>query len=86
MLPMVSPELDELVRRAEDLYAQKLRSKLEASHQDDFVAVEPISGDFFLGKTLSQALSAARDAHPDRLSHAIRVPEARQLAVTATCG
>ena len=70
---MISSNLDELVRRAEELYAQKLRSKLEADHQDDFVAVEPVSGDFFLGKTLSQAVSAARDAHPDRLSHAIRV-------------
>ena len=70
---MTSPNLDELVRNAEDLYEQKLRAQLENSHPDEFVAVEPVSGDFFLGKTLSEALGAARDAHPDRLSHAMRI-------------
>ena len=70
---MVSFNLDELVRRAENLYAGKLRFELEANHQNEFVAVEPDSGDYFLGKTLSEALGAARDAHPDRLSHAMRI-------------
>jgi hypothetical protein len=65
--------LDKLVHSAERLYEQKLRAQLEEAHPDEFVAVEPISGDFFLGKTLSEALGAARDAHPDRLSHAMRV-------------
>lgn len=70
---MDSLNLDELVNRAERLYAEKLRSKLEADHQNEFVAVEPVSGDYYLGKTLSEAVGAARDAHPDRLSHAMRV-------------
>jgi hypothetical protein len=70
---MVSANLNDLVRRAEEVYAVKLRSQLEANHRDEFVAVEPESGDFYLGKTLSEAMGAARDAHPDRLSHAMRV-------------
>jgi hypothetical protein len=65
--------LDELVRAAEALYDSKLRVLLERSHLDEFVAIEPMSGDYFLGRTLSEALGAARDAHPDRLSHAMRV-------------
>ena len=70
---MSSQNLDELVRSAEQLYEEKLRAQLEDAYPDEFVAVEPLSGDFFLGKTLSEALGAARDAHPDRLSHAMRV-------------
>ena len=70
---MISSNLDELVHRAENLYAGKLRFEFEANHQNEFVAVEPDSGDYFLGKTLSEALGAARDAHPDRLSHAMRI-------------
>lgn len=70
---MAISSLDELVNRAETLYAEKLRSQLEASHQNEFVAVEPVSGDYYLGKTLSEAVAAARDAHPDRLSHAMRI-------------
>ena len=70
---MTPHNLDELVRSAEQLYEKKLREQLEPVHLDEFVAIEPESGDFFLGRTLSQALGAARDAHPDRLSHAMRV-------------
>jgi hypothetical protein len=69
----MSPNLHELVRSAEQLYDDKLRIQLEGTHRDEFVAIEPISGDFFLGRTLSQAMGAARDAYPDRLSHAMRV-------------
>jgi hypothetical protein len=81
---MAPLNLDELVNRAELLYAERLRSDLEATHPDEFVAVEPISGDHFLGKTLSVALGAAHDAHPDRLSHAMRVghPAALHFGVT----
>jgi hypothetical protein len=76
---MISRKLDDLVSRAEALYAEELRTKLEVDHQDEFVAVEPISGDYYLGKTLSEAIAAARDAHPDRLSHALRVGHATAL-------
>jgi hypothetical protein len=70
---MYPENLNDLVFSAEQIYANKLRSQLEAAHQNEFVAVEPISGDYFLGKTLSEALGAARDAHPDRLSHVMRI-------------
>jgi len=61
------------VRSAELLYEEKFRSQLEAAHPDDFVAIEPVSGEYFVGRTLSETLGAARDTHPNRLSHAIRV-------------
>jgi hypothetical protein len=64
---------EKLIRDATQLYEQKLRSKLETTHPDSFVAVEPISGDFFVGRTLSEAIGAARDKYPDRLAHAMRV-------------
>ena len=70
---MSSQNLDELVRSAKELYERKLRLILEATHRNEFVAVEPVSGDYFLGKTLSEAAGAARDAHPDRLTHTMRV-------------
>ena len=70
---MYPDNLNDLVFSAEQIYANKLRSQLEAAHQNEFVAVEPISGDYFLAKTLSEALGAARDAHPNRLSHVMRI-------------
>jgi hypothetical protein len=70
---VVAGNFEILVRDAERLYDAHLRVQLEPQHANEFVAIEPISGDFFLGQTLSEAIGAARIAHPQRLSHAIRV-------------
>lgn len=70
---MIDSEIDDLVRRAEELYEHRLRALLEPDHMHEFVAIEPESEDYFLGKTLSEAIGASRKAHPDRLAHAMRV-------------
>lgn len=70
---MASARSSELASRATAIYEQKLRGQLESTHRDDFVAIEPESGDFFLGKTLSEAIQAARTAHPACLPFALRV-------------
>lgn len=58
---------------AKRIYTTKLQAMLEASHMNKFVAIEPISGDYFLGRTLSEAIGASRAKYPDRLAHALRV-------------
>ena len=70
---MIDANVDEFVRRAEEVYANRLREVLEPEHVDEFVAIEPESGDYFLGKTLSQATGAARKTYPNRLTHVMRV-------------
>ena len=70
---MTDPEVDEFVRKAEEIYATRLRALLEPKHIDTFVAIEPESGDYFMGKTLNEARRAARQTYPHRLTHAMRV-------------
>lgn len=70
---MTAPDIDDVVRRAEGIYATRLRTILEPEHADEFVAIEPDSGDYYLGSTLSEAIAAARRSHPDRVVHAMRV-------------
>jgi hypothetical protein len=70
---MASKESTELASRASLIYDQTLRRRLESTNPNGFVAIEPESGDFFLGSTLSEAIQAARSAHPDRLPFAFRV-------------
>ena len=70
---MVSKRTEDVVRRATQLYEDKLRVNLEKTNMNDFVAIEPDSGEYFFGKTLSQAIQASRSAHPDRLAFAMRV-------------
>lgn len=70
---MTTADLDEFVRSAEEVYETPLRSVLEPEYADKFVAIEPASGHYFLGKTLSEAIGAPRRSYPDRLAHALRV-------------
>ena len=69
----MKPNVEEFVQRAEEIYATSLKSLLEPDHVDEFVAIEPESGEYFLGKTLSEATRAARQSYPDRWTHAMRV-------------
>lgn len=70
---MIAPDSNSVAQQAEALYRERLQTLLEPAHVDEFVAIEPVSGDHFLGRTLSEAIGAARKAHPGRLAHAIRV-------------
>lgn len=70
---MVSQKTEDVVRRATQLYEDKLRENLEKTNMNDFVAIEPDSGEYFFGKTLSEAIQASRATHPDRLAFAMRV-------------
>ena len=70
---MISDRSMAVAARAKSLYEQQLRADLEAQHRDKFVAIEPDSGDYFVGSTYGESVLAARQAHPQRLSFVIRV-------------
>jgi len=60
------------VEKAKAIY-QQLRSQLEAEHKGEIVAIEPESGDFFLGANVIEAVLKGREKHPDRVFHSIRI-------------
>lgn len=70
---MASQQSVEIARRGQEIYDLRLRAGLEATRHGQFVAIEPDSGDFYLGESLSEAIQAARTAHPDQLVFALRV-------------
>ena len=70
---MVSADTKSVIERAKRIYAEQLRAVLEPSHLNRFVAIEPESGEYFLGDTFDEAVKLARTKHPTRLSHTIRV-------------
>ena len=70
---MTTQVTEDVARRAMQLYDEQLRERLEKTHNNAFVAIEPDSGEFFFGKTLSEAIQASRSAYPDRLAFGIRV-------------
>ncbi len=78
---MVSEKTEDVVRRATQLYENKLRDKLERTNMNEFVAIEPDSGEYFFGKTLSEAIQASRSVHPDRLAFAMRVGHSAAIQI-----
>jgi hypothetical protein len=70
---MPSDQTLNVAKRATELYENQLREDLERTHLNEFVAIEPDSGEYFLGSTLSEAIQAARRHYPDRITFAVRV-------------
>ena len=58
---------------AEAIYEEKLKDRLEKTNFGDFIAIEPESGDYFLGQSLTEAGEAAEAAYPDRRCFVLRV-------------
>ena len=58
---------------AKVVYEVELRHRLEATHRDKFVAIEPTSKAFFLGDTFIAAALAAKEAFPGRKSFVLRI-------------
>lgn len=81
---MTPVESEEIVRRAEAIYADRLKVLLEPTHAGEFVAIEPTSGEYFLGPTLTAAVTAARSAYPERVTYVMRVGEAAAIRIGAT--
>jgi hypothetical protein len=73
---VITKAQEDVASRAKHIYETRLRSQLEATHLHEFVAVEPESGEYFLGRTLSEAGAASRAKYPDRLYHLFRVGHA----------
>ncbi len=70
---MVSDETRAVIDRAKRLYTDRLRGDLESQHMGRFVAIEPESGDYFLGDTFDEAVRSARTKYPSRLSYTLRI-------------
>lgn len=70
---MISAKTADVAQRAKQLYEQKLRTDLEATHMNEFVAIEPDSQSYYLDHTFMEAGLAAKKAHPNRKSFVIRI-------------
>lgn len=65
--------LGEISTAGEELYRTKLKKSLERQHNGEFIAIEVQSGDYFLGKTQADALTAAKKKYPERLLHFVKI-------------
>ena len=68
---MVSADTKSVIERAKRIYSEQLQTVLEPQHLNRYVAIEPESGEYFLGDTFDEAVKLARAKYPSRLSHTI---------------
>ena len=76
---MISEESRMVANRARSIYESQLREELEVAHSGKYACIEPVSGSYFLGDTFDQAVNAAIDAFPDRLTHTLRIGHSAPL-------
>jgi hypothetical protein len=62
-----------LEAEGERLYRTRLRRLLEKDHYGEYVAIEVESGDYFLGKTMGEALAAAAQKYPRKRFYFLRI-------------
>lgn len=58
---------------ARQLYDREWKSRLEAEHRHEFVAIEPESRSYYLGDSFLAAAISAKQAYPDRKSFVLRI-------------
>lgn len=76
---MISAESKAVAEKAKKIYQSELRQQLEQTHFGKYLSIEPDSGRYFLGDTIDQAIKAALEAFPDRITHTIRIGHAAAL-------
>jgi hypothetical protein len=63
------------ISKGKEVFA-KIKGELEGGEEAVIVAIEPESGDHFLGKTLGQANQAAFEKYPDQWLYFVRLDDA----------
>ncbi|MEW6680156.1 MAG: hypothetical protein AB1297_03905 [bacterium] len=58
--------LKERIKKANQLYESQLREKIEKDHRGEIVAIEIVSGDFFLGRNEIEAYEKGIKKYPDK--------------------
>lgn len=67
------PQGEKLIKRSEAFYERHLKQLLEPQQKGQFLAIEPDTESYFLGKTGAEALLKAHRALPDKLFFLMRV-------------
>lgn len=65
--------VSQITKRGEEIYQKQLKETLEPEHHGKYVAIEPESGDYFVGDDPVQADTQAQAKHPDKVFYLKRI-------------
>ena len=63
---------DEICSKGENVY-QKIKDVLDPTYRGKIVAIEPESGDYFLGEDVVESTQLAKKKHPGKLFYYVKV-------------
>ena len=72
-------------RKAEAIYQRRLKPKLERKYKGRIVAIYVDSGDYFLGRTVVEAMEKGRRKHHGKIFYAIRIGYRAVHALRSIC-
>jgi len=70
-VPAVNKE--RLVAQGEALYQQRLKNQLDPTYHGQIVAIEVESGDYFIGKSVTEAARKAREKYPEKVFYFVKI-------------
>jgi hypothetical protein len=72
---------EEIVRRGEEIYQQRIRANVETQHKGEFLVVNIETGDYEIDRDELAAMDRATAKHPDGAHYLVRVgyPAAHRL-------
>jgi len=65
--------LEDVAKTGQELYDSRLKETLEPESNGRFVAIEPTSGNYFMGGTIVEALENAELRFPNADFHVVRI-------------
>ncbi len=63
----------ELAEKGRKIYYENLKDRLELEHKGEIVAINPETGDYFLGKTLLEAVKKGREKYPNAIFYSMKI-------------
>ena len=71
-----------LVSRGKQIYTQ-LQYTIETKYPGQYIAIDPISSEYFISTRLADALRMAKDKFPDRTFYTVRIGYETALTFSA---
>jgi len=76
---MLSETSQSVVQRSKALYESRHRAEYEKLYMNKYLSIEPESGQLFLGDSMDDAINAAMEAFPDRLTFTLQIGNSAAL-------
>lgn len=74
-----SPDTQDIIKRGHETYESK-KAELEPENNGKYITIEVNSGDYFIGNTREEAVSAARIKHPKVILYVRRIGVLEKVA------